>query len=146
MKVCNSKLLNLSFTRNWSEKPFSIWKNYILFYYWFAILQNIWLRRVVESVFNAVITKNADVTKNSYIFCKHSWWYMVFRDRSFSQSEVEVGGKPQPPTSCLLPPPPKKKNKKTEVQNPPRIGLKAKSKKVTSVMRQVINKHFEKDK
>ena len=72
---------------------------------------------------------------------------MVFRDRSFSQSEVEVGGKPQPPTSCLLPPPPpKKKQKKTEVQNPPRIGLKAKSKKVTSVMRQVINKHFEKDK
>lgn len=71
---------------------------------------------------------------------------MVFRDRSFSQSEVEVGGKPQPPTSCLLPPPQNKKNKKTEVQNPPRIGLKAKSKKVTSVMRQVINKHFEKDK
>ena len=36
---------------------------------------------------------------------------MVFRDRSFSQSEVEVGGKPHPPTSCLLPPPRKKKQK-----------------------------------
>lgn len=67
---------------------------------------------------------------------------MVFRDRSFSQSEVEVGGKPHPPTSCLSP----EKKKTTEVQNPPRIGLKAKSKKVTSVMRQLINKHFEKDK
>ena len=31
---------------------------------------------------------------------------MVFRDRSFSQSEVEVGGKPQPPAS------PRKKKKK----------------------------------